>query len=81
MCPRCGNRRVNLIFEPPSVARLAAGSAVSSAPHTFDRSTHGEQTLMIELGAEMYQPSGTTLGLTNEAGALAAATIGGSLDL
>jgi hypothetical protein len=21
MCPRCGNRRVNLIFEPPSVAK------------------------------------------------------------
>jgi hypothetical protein len=36
---------------------------------------------MIELGLEMYQPSVTTLGLTDEAGALAAATIGGSLDL
>ncbi len=36
---------------------------------------------MIELGLEMYQPSLTALGLTNEAGALAAATIGGSLDL
>ena len=23
MCPRCGNRRVNLIFEPPSVAKRA----------------------------------------------------------
>ena len=23
MCPRCGNRRVNLVFEPPSVAKRA----------------------------------------------------------
>jgi hypothetical protein len=23
MCPRCGNRRVNLIFEPPPVAKRA----------------------------------------------------------
>jgi hypothetical protein len=23
MCPRCGNRRVNLIFEPPTVAKRA----------------------------------------------------------
>ena len=23
MCPRCGNRRVNLIFEPPQVANRA----------------------------------------------------------
>jgi hypothetical protein len=23
MCPRCGNRRVNLIFEPPTVASRA----------------------------------------------------------
>jgi hypothetical protein len=23
MCPQCGNRRVNLIFEPPSVAKRA----------------------------------------------------------
>jgi hypothetical protein len=23
MCPRCGNRRGNLIFEPPSVAKRA----------------------------------------------------------
>jgi hypothetical protein len=23
MCPRCGNRRVNLIFEPPPIARRA----------------------------------------------------------
>jgi hypothetical protein len=36
---------------------------------------------MIELGSEMYQPSVTTLGLMNEAGALAPVTIGGSLDL
>jgi len=56
-------------------------SAVSSVPYTFDRPNHGEQTLMIELGLEIYQPSVTTLGLTNEAGALAAATICGSLDL
>ena len=25
MCPRCGNRRANLIFEPPPVAGRAAG--------------------------------------------------------
>ena len=25
MCPRCGNRRVNLIFEPPTNARQAQG--------------------------------------------------------
>ena len=24
-CPRCGNRRVNLIFEPPPIAGRAAG--------------------------------------------------------
>jgi hypothetical protein len=46
-----------------------------------DRRNYDEQTLMIEPGLEMYQPSMTALGLTNEAGALAAATIGGSLDL
>ena len=23
MCPRCGNRRVNLIFEPPAIAKRA----------------------------------------------------------
>jgi hypothetical protein len=27
MCPRCGNRRVNLIFEPPAVAKR--GTCVS----------------------------------------------------
>jgi hypothetical protein len=32
---------------------------------------------MIELGLEMHQSSVTTVGLTNEAGAFAAATIGG----
>jgi hypothetical protein len=26
MCPRCGNRRVNLIFEPPMIAGRAGGS-------------------------------------------------------
>jgi hypothetical protein len=26
MCPRCGNRRVNLIFDPPSVATRATAS-------------------------------------------------------
>jgi hypothetical protein len=26
MCPRCGNRRVNLIFDPPSVAKRATTS-------------------------------------------------------
>jgi len=25
MCPRCGNRRVNLIFEPPMIAGRAGG--------------------------------------------------------
>ena len=25
MCPRCGNRRVNLIFEPPTIAGRAGG--------------------------------------------------------
>jgi hypothetical protein len=27
MCPRCGNRRVNLIFEPPMNAGAGAGIA------------------------------------------------------
>jgi hypothetical protein len=36
---------------------------------------------MIELGLDMSQPSMTALSLTNEAGALAAAAIGGSLGL
>src|SRR5271169_6288493 len=26
MCPRCGNRRVNLIFEPPPVAKRTTAS-------------------------------------------------------
>ena len=26
MCPRCGNRRVNLIFDPPPVATRAPAS-------------------------------------------------------
>jgi hypothetical protein len=31
MCPRCGNRRVNLIFEPPKVASRAGESGRSYA--------------------------------------------------
>jgi hypothetical protein len=34
MCPRCGNRRVNLIFEPPAArsGRLAEGHGTTRRP-------------------------------------------------
>jgi hypothetical protein len=40
---------------PGSPQRCKALPAVSSVPYTFDRPNHGEQTLMIERGLEMYQ--------------------------
>ena len=70
-----------------AVGRQARQSVVRRCPRSavfltlLTRPNHGEQTLMIELDSEMYQPSVTTLDLMNDAGALAAATIGGSLDL
>src|SRR5271156_2691026 len=35
MCPRCGNRRVNLIFEPPPVAGRAAGEQFANFARKF----------------------------------------------
>ena len=65
--------------EDPATGSAAA--AFAGAVHAFDRPTDGEHTLTIEQGFEMGRPSLIVLGLTIEAGALTAATIGGSVVL
>jgi trans-2,3-dihydro-3-hydroxyanthranilate isomerase len=60
----------------------ATGSAVAAfagVVQIFDCPADGEHTLTIEQGFEMGRPSLIALGLTIEAGALTAATIGGSV--
>jgi hypothetical protein len=32
LCPRCGSRRVNLIFEPPTIAGRAGGYRLVTDP-------------------------------------------------
>jgi trans-2,3-dihydro-3-hydroxyanthranilate isomerase len=60
----------------------ATGSAVAAfagVVQAFDRPRDGEHMLVIEQGLEMSRPSLIALGLVIEDGALASATIGGSV--
>ena len=62
----------------------ATGSAVAAfagVVQAFDRPRDGEHMLTIEQGFEMGRPSLIALGLVIEDGALASATIGGSVVL
>ena len=63
--------------EDPATGSAAA--AFAGVVHAFDRPGDGEHSLTIEQGFEMGRPSLIALGLTIEAGALSAATIGGSV--
>jgi trans-2,3-dihydro-3-hydroxyanthranilate isomerase len=65
------------VTEDPATGSAAA--AFAGVVHAFDRPSDGEHTLTIEQGVEMGRPSLIVLGLTIEAGALDAATIGGSV--
>ena len=66
----------------PKIRRPAARPPHSPASsRTFDRPRDGEHMLVIEQGFEMGRPSLIALGLVIEAGALASATIGGSVVL
>ena len=65
------------VTEDPATGSAAA--AFAGVVHAFDRPSDGEHTLTIEQGFEMGRPSLIVLGLTIEAGALGAATIGGSV--
>jgi trans-2,3-dihydro-3-hydroxyanthranilate isomerase len=67
------------VTEDPATGSAAA--AFAGVVHAFDRPSEGEHTLTIEQGFEMGRPSLIVLGLTIEAGALSAATIGGSVVL
>jgi hypothetical protein len=52
MCPRCGNRRVNLIFEPPPVpkrASVASGFLIGKRPSRQNARTCG---LQVQIWAE-----------------------------
>lgn len=55
----------------------AAAAAFAGQAVAFERPEDGAHDLVIEQGYEMGRPSQIVLGLTVEAGALAAATIGG----
>jgi trans-2,3-dihydro-3-hydroxyanthranilate isomerase len=65
------------VTEDPATG--SAGAAFAGVVQAFDRPSEGEHTLTIEQGFEMGRPSLIILGLTIEAGALSAATIGGSV--
>jgi trans-2,3-dihydro-3-hydroxyanthranilate isomerase len=65
------------VIEDPATGSAAA--AFAGVVHAFDRPGDGEHTLTIEQGFEMGRPSLIALGLTIEAGALSAATVGGSV--
>ena len=64
--------------DPATGSAVAAFAAVVEA---FDRQRDGEHMLTIEQGFEMGRPSLIALGLVIENGALASATIGGSVVL
>jgi trans-2,3-dihydro-3-hydroxyanthranilate isomerase len=65
------------VTEDPATGSAAA--AFAGVVQAFDRPTDGEHMLTIEQGFEMGRASLIALGLTIEAGALTAATIGGSV--
>ena len=65
------------VTEDPATGSAAA--AFAGVVRDFDHPRDGEQMLIIEQGFEMGRPSLIALGLTIENGALASATIGGSV--
>ena len=67
------------VAEDPATGSAAA--AFAGVVQEFDRPRDGEHMLVIEQGFEMGRPSLIALGLVIEAGALASATIGGSVVL
>ena len=67
------------VSEDPATGSAAA--AFAGVVQDFDRPRDGEHMLIIEQGFEMGRPSLITVGLVIENGALASATIGGSVVL
>jgi trans-2,3-dihydro-3-hydroxyanthranilate isomerase len=67
------------VGEGPATGSAAA--AFAGVVQAFDRPQDGERMLIIEQGFEMGRPSLIALGLVIEAGAIASATIGGSVVL
>ena len=67
------------VGEDPATGSAAA--AFAGVVQAFDRPPDGEHMLTIEQGFEMGRPSLIALGLVIEEGALASATIGGSVVL
>jgi trans-2,3-dihydro-3-hydroxyanthranilate isomerase len=65
------------VYEDPATG--AAVAAFAAVVQAFDRPRDGEHMLTIEQGFEMGRPSLIALGLVIEDGALAFATIGGSV--
>jgi trans-2,3-dihydro-3-hydroxyanthranilate isomerase len=65
------------VYEDPATGSAVAGFA--GVVEAFDRPADGEHMLVIEQGFEMGRPSLIALGLVIEDGALASATIGGSV--
>jgi trans-2,3-dihydro-3-hydroxyanthranilate isomerase len=65
------------VTEDPATGSAAA--AFAGVAQAFDRPRDGEHMLVIEQGFEMSRPSLIALGLMIEDGALASATIGGSV--
>ena len=65
------------VVEDPATGSAAA--AFAGVVQAFDRPRDGEHMLTIEQGFEMGRPSRIALGFVIENGALAAATIGGSV--
>jgi trans-2,3-dihydro-3-hydroxyanthranilate isomerase len=65
------------VVEDPATGSAAA--AFAGVVQAFDHPRDGEHMLIIEQGFEMGRPSLIALGLVIEAGALASATIGGSV--
>jgi trans-2,3-dihydro-3-hydroxyanthranilate isomerase len=66
---------------PEDPATGSAAAAFAGVVRDFERPRDGEHMLVIEQGFEMGRPSLIALGLAIEAGALASATIGGSVVL
>ena len=65
------------VIEDPATGSAAA--AFAGVVQACDRPPDGEHMLIIEQGFEMGRPSMISLGLVIEKGALASATIGGSV--
>jgi trans-2,3-dihydro-3-hydroxyanthranilate isomerase len=65
------------VYEDPATGSAVA--AFAAVVQAFDRPRDGEHMLTIEQGFEMGRPSLIALGLVIEDGALASATIGGSV--